>query len=74
MPRDVLTFGETMLRFSPPGRQRLAQALTFDVWVAGCETNVAVALVTLGHSVSWVSRLPDQPMGGRSKPLCARAA
>ena len=24
--RDVLTFGETMLRFSPPGHQRLAQA------------------------------------------------
>lgn len=61
--RDVLTFGETMLRLSPPGRQRLAQASAFEVWVAGSESNVAVALRTLGLSVTWVSRLPDNPMG-----------
>lgn len=61
--RDVLTFGETMLRLSPPGRLRLAQAASFDVWVAGSESNVAAALCTLGLSVSWVSRLPDNPPG-----------
>ena len=61
--RDVLTFGETMLRLSPPGRLRLAQAASFDVWVAGSESNVAAALSVLGLSVSWVSRLPDNPPG-----------
>jgi len=61
--RDVLTFGETMLRLSPPGRLRLSQATSFDVWVAGSESNVAAALCTLGLSVSWVSRLPDNPPG-----------
>lgn len=61
--RDVLTFGETMLRLSPPGRLRLAQATSFDVWVAGSESNVAAALRVLGMSVSWVSRLPDNPPG-----------
>jgi len=61
--RDVLTFGETMLRLSPPGRLRLSQAMSFDVWVAGSESNVAAALCTLGLSVSWVSRLPDNPPG-----------
>jgi 2-dehydro-3-deoxygluconokinase len=61
--RDVLTFGETMLRLSPPGRLRLSQATSFDVWVAGSESNVAAALCTLGPSVSWVSRLPDNPPG-----------
>ena len=61
--RDVLTFGETMLRLSPPGRLRLAQAASFDVWVAGCESNIAAALCALGLSVSWVSRLPDNPPG-----------
>lgn len=60
---DVLTFGETMLRLSPPGRLRLAQASAFDVWVAGCESNVAVALRALGKSVTWVSRLPDNAVG-----------
>ena len=62
---DVLTFGETMLRLSPPGRQRLAQAPSLDVWVAGSESNVAAALRVLGRTVSWVSRLPDQPLGRR---------
>jgi len=61
--RDVLTFGETMLRLSPPGGLRLAQAASFDVWVAGSESNVAAALCALGLSVSWVSRLPDNPPG-----------
>ncbi len=61
--RDVLTFGETMLRLSPPGRLRLAQATSFDVWVAGCESNVAAALCVLGLSATWVSRLPDNPPG-----------
>lgn len=61
--RDVLTFGETMLRLSPPGRLRLAHASSFDVWVAGSESNVAAALCALGLSVSWVSRLPDNPPG-----------
>ena len=70
--RDVLTFGETMLRLSPPGRLRLAQATSLDVWVAGCESNVAAALRVLGQSVSWVSRLPDNPPGRKiADALCA---
>ena len=60
---DVLTFGETMLRFSPPGVQRLSQASAFEVWVAGSESNVAAALCALGRSVTWVSRLPDNAIG-----------
>lgn len=59
----MLTFGETMLRLSPPGRQRLEQAPGFDVWVAGSESNTAAALCTLGCSVTWVSRLPDTAVG-----------
>lgn len=52
-----------MLRLSPPGGLRLAQAASFDVWVAGSESNVAAALSALGLSVSWASRLPDNPPG-----------
>ena len=62
---DVLTFGETMLRFTPPGRRRLVNADTYEVWVAGSESNVAAALVALGRSVTWVGRLPDNPIGRR---------
>jgi 2-dehydro-3-deoxygluconokinase len=70
---DVLTFGETMLRFSPPGYQRLAQSSAFEVWTAGSESNVAAALRVLGRSVTWVSRLPDNPLGHKIEAaLCAR--
>ena len=56
---DIVTFGEAMLRLTPPGLQRLEQAHAFDLWVAGAELNVAVALARLGVAAGWVSRLPD---------------
>jgi 2-dehydro-3-deoxygluconokinase len=59
----VLTFGETMLRMSPPGRLRFEQANTVDIWVAGCESNVAAALSGMGIGATWVSRLPDNLLG-----------
>ena len=61
----VVTFGEAMLRFSPPGRQRLEQAASLEVWPAGAELNVAVGLARLGTPVTWVSRLPRNPLGRR---------
>jgi 2-dehydro-3-deoxygluconokinase len=54
-----------MLRFTPPGHRRLEQADAFDLWVAGAELNVAVALARLGEHAAWVSRLPDNPLGRR---------
>ncbi len=58
----VVTFGEAMLRLSPPGRLRLEQARTLEVWPAGAELNVAVGLARLGEDVGWVSRLPRNPL------------
>src|SRR3954452_16294058 len=52
-----------MLRLTPPGLQRLEQASALDLWIAGAELNVAVALARLGEPVTWVSRLPDNPLG-----------
>jgi len=60
---DVVTFGEAMLRLSPPGRLRLEQARTLEVWPAGAELNVAVGLSRLGEDVAWISRLPASPLG-----------
>src|SRR5690242_4996343 len=54
-----------MLRLTPPGLQRLEQASALDLWIAGAELNVAVALARLGEPAAWVSRLPDNPLGRR---------
>lgn len=60
---DFLTLGETLLRLSPPGVQRLDQARAFDVGIGGSELNVACLLARLGRRTAWVSRIPDGPLG-----------
>ena len=59
----LVTFGEAMVRLTPPGFRRLEQADTFDVHAGGAELNVAVGAARLGLATRWVSRLPDNPLG-----------
>lgn len=59
------TLGEAALRLSPPGRERLETARSFDVHVTGAESNAAVVASRLGCSATWISRLPDSPLGRR---------
>jgi 2-dehydro-3-deoxygluconokinase len=60
---DLVTFGEAMLRLSPPNFGRLEQTRSLDVNPGGGEYNVAVAAARLGLRTAWVSRLPDNPLG-----------
>lgn len=60
---DLVTFGEAMVRLSPPGFARLEQAHGFEVNTGGGELNVAVAARRCGVSAAWVSRLTDNPLG-----------
>ena len=63
MPFDVVSFGETMLRFSPPHSGRLEEAKTLSVYVAGAESNTLACLARLGLNASWLSALPLNPLG-----------
>lgn len=63
MAHDVITFGEAMIRLSPPNFRRLEQTHSLDVQVGGAELNTAVALARLGRTTAWVSRLTDNPLG-----------
>jgi 2-dehydro-3-deoxygluconokinase len=60
---DLLTLGETLVRLSPPGAQRIEQARLFEIWLGGTELNVAALLARLGRRTAWVSRLPEGPLG-----------
>ncbi|HTW54802.1 MAG TPA: sugar kinase [Stellaceae bacterium] len=60
---DFLTLGETLIRFSPPGMQRLDQARLLEAGIGGSELNVACLLARLGRRAAWVSRLPEGPLG-----------
>jgi len=62
---DLVTFGETMLRLSPPEGERIETARELDFRTAGAESNVAVAAARLGAEAAWLSKLPDSPLGRR---------
>ena len=63
MTKKVVTFGEIMLRLSPPDFGRFVQARSFDVIYGGGEANVAASLANYGLPVEYVTRLPANDIG-----------
>lgn len=63
MAKRVVTFGEIMLRLSPPEHQRFVQANSFEVVYGGGEANVAVSLANYGLDAAFVTKLPNNPIG-----------
>ena len=63
MEHQVVTFGEIMMRLTPPDYQRFVQAERFEVTYGGGEANVAVSLANYGINSSFVTRLPDHQIG-----------
>lgn len=59
----VVTFGELMIRLSPPAGIRLQQARSFDMNFGGAEANVAVSLARFGIDAAFVSALPGNELG-----------
>lgn len=59
----VVTFGEIMLRLSPPRNQRFSQVETFDVTYGGAEANVAVSLAGFGINSTYVTCVPNNAIG-----------
>ena len=63
MPARVITFGEIMLRLSPPGFERFLQSPRFVATFGGGEANVAISVAQFGlHSV-YVTALPAHAIG-----------
>ena len=63
MAFDLITFGEAMVRLSPPNFGRLEQCRSLDVQVGGAELNTAACLARLGRKTAWVTRLPSNALG-----------
>jgi 2-dehydro-3-deoxygluconokinase len=60
--KTYITFGEIMMRLSPPGYQRFVQARSFDAIYVGGEANVAASLANYGLPVEYVTRLPKNDL------------
>lgn len=63
MTKKVVTFGEIMLRLTPPNFKRIIQSDTFEIIFGGGEANVAVSLANYGFDSYFVSKLPENPIG-----------
>ncbi len=61
-PKTV-TFGEIVLRLTPPGYERFMQSPTLNAHFGGAEANVAVSLAHFGLNSHFVSRVPENPLG-----------
>ncbi len=59
----TVTFGEVLLRLSPPGHERLLQSPVLHSFFGGSEANVAVSLAQFGLASYHVTRLPRNALG-----------
>lgn len=61
---STVTFGEIMLRLTPPGFERLLQSPTLQATFGGGEANVAASLAGFGVPAAFVTVLPQgNPLG-----------
>ena len=59
MTGKVVTFGESLLRLTPPGFERFLQSPHLMANFGGAEANVAVALSSFGMDAAYVTVLPE---------------
>ncbi|HSD36694.1 MAG TPA: sugar kinase [Rhodocyclaceae bacterium] len=58
MEHRIVSFGEVLLRLTPPGFLKLSQTNTFAATFGGSETNCAVSLAHFGLKSDFVTRFP----------------
>lgn len=63
MSPRVVTFGEIMLRLTPPDFKRIVQTNSFNAIYGGGEANVSVSLANYGFDAAFVTKLPRNPIG-----------
>lgn len=60
---DLLTFGEIMLRLSPPRHTRIVDGDIFEKRAGGAELNVASGVAMMGLRTGIISKLPQNELG-----------
>lgn len=60
---DLLSFGELLLRLSPPNNERIVNCDVFNNQVGGAELNVVSGVALLGLRTGIISRLPANDIG-----------
>ena len=58
-----ITFGEVMMRLTPPNYDKIRVATTFEISYGGSEANIALALANLKIDSTFFSVVPDTSLG-----------
>ena len=69
---EVILFGEPMAMFTAEVEGNLDEVDKFSKSLAGAEVNVCTGLTRLGHKVSYVTKLGNEPMGQYVKKFLDR--
>jgi 2-dehydro-3-deoxygluconokinase len=59
----LVTFGEVMMRLTPPGRKKLLQTDNLTITYGGAEANVSCALAHWGLESAHVTSFPNNALG-----------
>jgi 2-dehydro-3-deoxygluconokinase len=62
-PARTVTYGELLLRLSPPGYERMFQSPCLGATFGGGEANVAICLAHFGLDSQFATRLPPNAVG-----------
>ena len=62
-PQKFITFGEIMLRLTPPNYEKIRVATSFEASYGGSEANIALALANLGVDSTFFSVVPNNSLG-----------
>ena len=61
--QKFITFGELMLRLTPPNYEKIRMATNFEASYGGSEANIALALANLGVDSTFFSVVPNNSLG-----------
>tara|TARA_R110002012_G_scaffold290058_1_gene483492 strand:+ start:25467 stop:26474 length:1008 start_codon:yes stop_codon:yes gene_type:complete len=61
--KNIVTFGEVLLRLSPPENRKLMQSKSLDFFFGGTEMNVGASLSFLGESVKHITAVSNDLVG-----------
>ncbi len=56
--KEIILFGEYLLRLTPPGSKKMVQAENLEMHWAGSEANIAISLSLFGENARYVTALP----------------
>jgi 2-dehydro-3-deoxygluconokinase len=67
MSKEIIVFGEVLLRLSPPNHSKIFKSKTFEVHYGGAEANVGASLAFMGQNVNLVTALPQNELGASAE-------